>query len=158
MSDLYERFWAKVRKSDGCWEWTARTRVTGYGRIAVGAPSKKQSLAHRVSWEFAFGPVPDGLWVLHRCDNRLCVRIDHLFIGTPLDNVADMMSKGRWNADTEWPRGEARVQHKWTEVDVRAIRDRVARGERRKAVARDYGMSITNLNAIVTRKLWSHVV
>lgn len=94
---LEKRFWAKVNKGteSGCWEWTARTHK-GYGQMGGG--SKRGDYikpAHRISWEIHFGPIPDGLWVLHKCDNRKCVNPDHLFLGTVLDNTRDMDSKGR---------------------------------------------------------------
>jgi DNA-binding CsgD family transcriptional regulator len=88
-----ERFWRKVRKGEECWEWTGfRVPPLGYGRFRL---NDEQTWAHRVSWELTFGPIPEGLQVCHRCDNPPCVRPDHLFLGTPLDNVRDMIGKGR---------------------------------------------------------------
>jgi hypothetical protein len=86
-----ERFWKKVNKTDGCWLWTA-TRIGRYGGFRFEGRSRT---AHRVSWELAFGPIPDGLQVLHHCDTPLCVNPQHLFLGTPLDNARDRDSKGR---------------------------------------------------------------
>ena len=93
------RFWSKVRKGDGCWEW-AGCRSKGYGKIALGLESglpkgKRVVKAHRVSWLIHFGPIPDGLFVCHRCDNPPCVRPDHLYLGTCADNSRDMIRKGR---------------------------------------------------------------
>jgi hypothetical protein len=94
------RFWKHVEKTDdGCWEWTARCIPVpnhpdqrGHGQIRIDG---KAVLTHRFSWELHNGPIPDGLLVLHRCDNRPCVRPDHLFLGTHKDNTLDAMSKGR---------------------------------------------------------------
>lgn len=85
------RFWSKVSKSEGCWEWTAALR-SGYG---VFYADGRLHRAHRVSWEIANGPIAEGLLVCHRCDNRRCVRPDHLFLGTSTDNNRDMTEKGR---------------------------------------------------------------
>jgi hypothetical protein len=98
-----ERFWSKVQKTETCWLWMgARHPHGGYGQF-VGPPIKELR-AHRYSWVLAYGPIPDGLLVCHRCDNPPCVRPDHLFLGTHLDNALDMMAKGRkppiWNSGT----------------------------------------------------------
>ena len=84
-------FWEKVDKhaEGGCWVWTGTRQVFGYGI------SLRYRLAHRVSWEIANGPIPDGLWVLHRCDNPPCVNPAHLFLGTQTENMRDMTAKGR---------------------------------------------------------------
>lgn len=87
-----DRFWSKVRKGDGCWEWTAWINSNGYGEFTKDHKNLKAS---RVSWILTYGPIPDGLFVCHHCDNPPCVRPDHLFLGTPLDNMRDMIAKGR---------------------------------------------------------------
>lgn len=93
---LAERFWAKVRKSKGCWEWTGAKQHNGYGFIHTGGHVIRRPLrAHRASWELHYGPIPAGLWVLHRCDNPSCVRPDHLFLGSRSDNMKDCAAKGR---------------------------------------------------------------
>lgn len=91
------RFWAKVRLSDGCWEWTASLSSQGYGMLKVGGKHGAAMRAHRLSWLLHHGEIPAGQCVLHHCDNRLCVRPDHLFLGSQLDNIADRDKKGRWN-------------------------------------------------------------
>lgn len=87
------RFWAKVEKSDCCWNWTGKPN-NGYGMI--GDTSGKMIYAHRFSWELHNGSkVPSGLVVRHKCDNKMCVNPDHLEIGTQKDNIADMINRGR---------------------------------------------------------------
>ncbi|NUQ92859.1 MAG: HNH endonuclease [Gemmatimonadaceae bacterium] len=87
------RFWQKVEKTETCWLWTgARYSATRYGQVIL--PGRVVRGAHRVAWELTHGPIPDGLFVCHRCDNKQCVRPDHLFLGTPKDNTHDMIAKG----------------------------------------------------------------
>lgn len=104
-SKLSDRFWAKVdRNPDGCWLWTGSKSSHGYGQLFSMVGGHRAVLhTHRISWELHNGPIPDGLWVLHRCDVRPCVRPDHLFLGTRQDNTDDMMAKGRHRYGT-WKR------------------------------------------------------
>jgi hypothetical protein len=154
-----ERFWEKVDKNGPtqphmktpCWVWTAATAGGGYGTFGDYRPRLTQVPAHRIAWEFKHGPVPKGKQVLHRCDHRPCVR--HLFLGTPKDNVHDMLKKGRKvNGDH---RGVLNGRAKLTEADVRDIR---RRGQgRQEVVAREYGVTQVLVSQILRRKVWKHV-
>ena len=87
------RFWDRVCIGDACWEWHGGVRnAQGYGGFNWNG---KKQMAHRVAWQLWVGPIPEGMSVLHRCDNRLCVRPDHLFLGTHLDNMRDAVAKQR---------------------------------------------------------------
>jgi hypothetical protein len=100
-----KRFWSHVDKNGPvpahrpelghCWIWTASTNVHGYGQICPRSMPGKMVGTSRFSWEIHYGPISDGLWVLHHCDTPACIRPEHLFLGTQTDNMRDMISKGR---------------------------------------------------------------
>lgn len=89
-------FSANVHYGENCWEWMSSKNVHGYGQYRP-PNTDKPFLAHRVAYETANGPIPPGIRICHRCDNPACVRRDHLFAGTDVDNARDKSSKGRHN-------------------------------------------------------------
>lgn len=92
-ANIQERFWARVNRTDGCWLWTGEASAHfGYGRLNVKG---RRTRAHRFSWELANGPIPVGKFLLHSCDNPLCVRPDHLRLGDQAENMRDMHARGR---------------------------------------------------------------
>lgn len=170
------RFWEKVDKGDGCWLWTAGT-VRGYGMFGV---HRKPIAAHRLSWIIAFGDIPDGILVCHKCDVRGCVRPDHLFLGTIADNIADCVAKGR-NAkgDKHWTRtdpwklpignehwsrrmpeltayGERNGQAKLTVEDVKAIRALSGKLSHKK-ISEQFHIGQAHATRIILRQRWAHV-
>ncbi len=110
MKTIEEKFWRKVAiiPEHPCWEWVGLKHKQGYGRMRIKAEGykyRKALLSHRVSWEIHNGPIPDKMFVLHKCDNTSCVNPQHLFIGDQFDNMRDMVKKGRWR------RGKKRMRH-----------------------------------------------
>lgn len=145
---LAERFWSKVDKADGdaCWLWTRARFTRGYGKFAPC--SYELEGAHRMAWVLTHGPIPDGLWVLHKCDTRPCCRPDHLFLGTRQDNVDDMVAKGRNNG------GFTPSSRKLLTDQVIEVRTRIARGESQRAVGRLFGLDHRNIGRIITRETY----
>lgn len=151
-----ERFWMRVTKTEGCWNWVG-ANVNGRGQIYVTGRSE---LAPRISWQMHFGPIPDGLLVCHDCDNPACVRPDHLFLGTYQDNAIDAAVKGRNTGQLHpelVPRGEKHGMAKLNETAVVAIRLRAGMGESQRRLAGIYGVAHSAIGSIVRREAWKHV-
>lgn len=149
----HDRFWSRVQKVDGdaCWEWPGSLTRHGYGRVLRSLGDKKHSAAHRVAYETAVGPIPIGLCVCHRCDNRRCVRPDHLFLGTIADNNTDKTLKGRC------PRGEDHGNAKLTEEQVVEILAALSGGARGSDLARKFGVSEPAISMIRNGLRWPHL-
>jgi hypothetical protein len=146
------RFWSKVAKtesSEDCWIRDAPCDRDGYGYFWHKTKSKR---AHRVTWEMTHGEIPADMCVCHTCDNRQCVNPAHLFLGTNEENTQDKMRKGRE------ARGETQGNHKLTEADVTAIRERYAQGNiTQKELAVEFSTHWTNISNIVRRKSWRKI-
>lgn len=132
-----ERFWEKIKKKkNGCWEWTA-VRSGDYGMFRVDNVMK---LAHRVSWQIANGPIPEGMNVLHRCDNPPCVNPKHLFLGTQSDNMIDCSKKGR-------------ICHKLKTEEILQIRKRYdVEKTTQRQLGEEYGVSKGHVRDIIMRR------
>lgn len=153
-SSLETRFWAAVDKSGDCWLWEGTVNYLrgGYGKIRN---ENKTRRTHRVAWELTYGPIPAGLNVCHKCDVPRCVRPDHLFLGTPKRNTADMDAKGRRGYGRGGAQGESNGMAKLSTLQVEEIRSRFEAGERQKDIAVDLGMSRAQVCRIVNGKAWS---
>lgn len=153
------RFWSKVNKQgpkqshmrSRCWVWTAAVSRNGYGAFQMGVG--KTMSAHRVAWELAVGKIPNrndyhGTCVLHRCDNRECVRPSHLRLGSTHDNTLDAKRKGRV------AHGSRHGMSKLTESAVKIMRQEYIAGASSVALGRQYKVSKSTVLSIVTRKGW----
>jgi hypothetical protein len=146
------KFYTYFTKNEetGCWEWDGTIR-TGYGRYYYKG---KWMTAHRVSWELHNGPIPDGLLVLHKCDNKPCVNPDHLFVGTQRDNVRDMWKKQR----AKVLKGSKSPNSKLTEKTAIEIRNLYEEGGTSYAkLARKFNVSAKLVELVIKRQVWRHV-
>ncbi len=159
------RFWGRVDKSGECWIWTGPCQGKGYGQAPV--PGGRSKRAHRVAWELVHGPIPDGISVLHHCDNPPCVRPKHLFLGTAADNNADMMAKGRqrpgithagnrgWSTrNRQRVIGAGNPAAKLAPEQVETIRARRLSGEPLSRLAVEFGVSETTISRIALGRSW----
>lgn len=149
---IEERFWMKVMKSegDGCWEWIGKLHDHGYGLFSA---QSRVLRAHRVSWELEHGAIPVGHIVRHRCDNRKCVRPDHLLTGMPGHNMDDAIDRKRINKKV----GEQVSSAKLNVEKVRWIRNQHAAGTPKAAMARTLNVSHTTISSVLSGLTWSHV-
>jgi len=174
-----EKFWLKVDKNGPipikfphlgpCWVWTAGRSDTGYGMFQ-DVDTKKRLNAHRYSWTLHNGPVPNGLYVLHHCDVRECVRPDHLFVGTQKQNIHDALEKGNlapqqetfkrlWREKWQGVRCGANIHcSKLTESDVREIKKLYgSNGWTYDTLGEKFGISFGSVRDIIKGTSWSHV-
>jgi hypothetical protein len=158
------RFWPKVNQNGPvpahepelgpCWLWTASTSANGYGAFGITHGARRMEGAHRVAWFLEHGDWPSQ-FVLHKCDNKICVRPSHLFLGTQADNIRDMDAKarGRRVGSAGMANGNVRL----TDSQVREIYQRKCAGELQRALAIEYGVDQTHISRI-GRINWRHLV
>jgi hypothetical protein len=150
-----DRFWLRVNRNGPvpphraeigpCWVWMGSSTRNGYGQISSLG---RKIATHRLSWELAYGQIPSGLQALHRCDNKRCVRPDHLFLGTALDNRHDCIAKNRDN------HGERHGNAKLTWATVREMRTRYLRGQTTVEISWRFSADRKQVWEIVTGRRW----
>lgn len=151
---LVDRFWEKVDKGEGCWEWTAnclkkKDGTKRYGLLGAGRRGEGMLYAHRVSWELHNGAIPQGLMVLHRCDNPLCVRPDHLFLGDQTDNMQDMIRKGR--GGRTGPKAGTGAKSTLTKRQIVSMRREGEAGVGMGTLSDKYGVCVSTVRNILLR-------
>lgn len=146
------RFWMSVKSSrDGCWEWQGYINQNGYGFTRIRG---KGWLAHRLSWLWHYGELPQGKSVCHHCDNPKCVRPDHLFVGSQTDNMQDMAAKGRHGANATLTRETA--------ASLAAEYKMLPTSGKHKTpgsvaeLAKRYGVTVKTVLAVNRREVWAH--
>jgi hypothetical protein len=152
-----DRFWARVAKSDGCWEWQGPRSPAGYGFGSIRSQTRG---AHRIAWEIVNGSIPAGKFIRHICDNPPCVRPDHLRIGEPAENSADMVARGRSYRGPrtgKTARGSEVGTARFTEAQVLEMRRLFAEGMARRAIAEQFAADYSHVCDIVARRIWRHI-
>jgi hypothetical protein len=156
--DDIARFWSHVNKTKTCWTWEGPRATVGLPYGIFWLPRRTnivtQKKAHRVSWVLERGTIPEGLFVLHDCDNPPCIRPSHLFIGTKLDNSRDCIKKGRRNDAF----GEDAGRSKLTDDAVKEIRSGYTSGMRARILAKKYSVDVSSIYRAITGQNWRHVI
>ncbi len=152
-----KRYWPRVdrRGPDECWLWTGANKK-GYGYIYTGYNRNHNSVmewAHRVAWELEHGASPGEMHVRHKCDNPPCQNPAHLELGTHLDNMRDMVERQRYTTVYGSHHGKSKL----IEADVLEIRRMHAQGYSQKFLARQFGVTQSNISSICTGKTWAHL-
>ncbi len=149
MEMMEKIFWRNVNKKgpEDCWEWRGSKKSNGYGKLLIEG---NHFQAHRVSWKLHFGVIPEGMLVLHKCDNRICVNPNHLEIGTQSKNITDAIKRKRVFPPVF--RGEKHPRAKLTTEEVKQIRS--SKGKTQRELAKMYGVSRHHINKIVNNKMW----
>lgn len=144
LQNTSERFWSKVKKTRGCWEWQAGKDANGYGQFYFCG---KNFRAHRYAWSICLGRIPKGKLVLHKCNNTSCVRPSHLYLGTSKDNKFDAIQNGTVT-------GENSSRAKLTWKKVRSMRKLHSKGITQNELAKRFGVVEGNVWSIVNNKNW----
>jgi hypothetical protein len=148
-----ERFWEKVQRQIGCWKWTGHINEHGYGRLAIGKScAGKLILAHRASWILHYGEIPEGMLVLHQCDNPGCTNPEHLHIGTQSENMQDRQ-KRTWQA----PGLEQHPRAQFTNTKVIEIKRLLRSGLSQTKVAAIFGCKVSAVSDISSGRCWKAI-
>lgn len=145
----HSKFFGKFEiDANGCWNWNGGVQHGGYG---MGHARNKTIAAHRLSYELHIGKIPEGLCVLHRCDNPPCVNPNHLFLGTHQDNIDDKILKERQY------KGVHHHRAKLTEEEIKAIRAEPNYRGVTAILSKRFGVTDVNICDIRSRKTWKHI-
>ena len=146
-----------LENENGCWEWQGSINDSGYGRTSI-YESHERCLSHRLTYMLFIGEIPKGMHICHKCDNPRCCNPDHLFPGTPKDNIRDCVKKGR--AAPGYKKARPGVLHGNAKLDdekVKQIRKLYEEKHTFADIARIYEMSECRISQICKRTAWKHI-
>lgn len=147
---ISEKLRIHSRRDGDCLVWTRYCHTGGYGYMRIKG---RACFVHRLAWELMNGPIPKGLWVLHKCDNPPCFNVNHLFLGSHIDNERDKINKNRQAI------GSRHGRSKLTEEDVISIRNNYANNTvSQYLLAKKYGVCQAQISNIIRKKKWSQVI
>lgn len=149
---IEQRFFAKVLKTESCWNWQATKVPRGYGILGRGRGSRKYIYAHRFSYQYHVGEIPEGISVLHKCDNPSCVNPKHLFLGTQLENMKDMRKKNRGTVGVRHPNAILNP-----EIVCNIRKEYAAGGTSLSILGRKYDITFQHVHDIIKNKIWREV-
>lgn len=142
---------AQINETTGCWEWQKHRNNYGYGKLTV---SGRGVYAHRLSYELCNGSIPQGMDLMHKCDNPRCINPDHLSVGTRSQNMKDCSTRGRAKIPTSKSYGESNGASKLREVDIRSIRRLLDKGCTQREIAERFGISQSQVSHIKLGRAW----
>lgn len=143
-----------VAKDGQCWEWTRVRNQHGYGQLRVAG---RMVYAHRLAYELGVGQIPDGMHVLHQCDNPRCINPAHLSVGTHSQNMRECSERGRAKIPKPVKLGEDNGASKLREGDVRSIRRLLGKGDTQQSIAERFGVTQRTISNIKLGKKWGHL-
>lgn len=148
-SSAEDKFWSHVEKSNDCWNWVGGKDGGGYGCFSSSMMKERKS--HRISWILHYGEIPNGMHILHHCDNPSCVNPNHLFIGKNVDNVRDKIRKGRIGDFSGTRNGMCKL----TENEVLNIRKLHDEGVSYRMLSKKFNIGMTQIGRIIRKESWA---
>lgn len=146
-----ERFWSKVQKTKGCWNWIGGSFTKdGYGQIGIDGQMRR---SNRISFLINKGKIGEGKYVLHKCNNRKCVNPEHLYLGTQFENMRDALKIGSLSS-----KGEKNGRSKITKKDVLKIRELYKLGQKQIELAEIFGIARSTISHIIRGYTWKHIL
>ena len=148
---LQARFWSKSKKKNSCLEWTATLFPNGYPQFWLNGTFV---YGHRLAYKLAYGSIPKGMCVCHKCDNKKCIYPNHLFLGSISDNTKDAFKKGRMAKGETI--GSSRLKE-WQVIEIRKNYIKGKWGGGYDKIAEKYNVTFGTIASLIKRRTWKHI-